>query len=198
VEARVEVELLEGRALMAYGAYSVVNTLIAKDNILLEAIYVRQTIQQNQINNLTQLSTTISDGQRQTQAIAVDFQGWFQQLLADRAAGNASGAAIAQQHLAQDLFIGSQVRSWMRIAVASSQTTQGQLLKDQAIVNQAFTIATNYLARGYSPSVVQTQAIAAIDYIGHLSQQHYTSGWGSQVALDTLINNAFTAPPTDD
>lgn len=197
--ARFEVEALEDRALMAFGwhassAGNLLATLTAKDNINLAAISARAAIQQNQIYNLNQLSQVILDGQNQTAAIAANYQQWVSLEASYRAANNGAAVAFARQQQAHDLFVGSQVRSWIRIAVASSQTTQGQLIRDQGTVNYVVNTSTNYLARHYNPTVVQTQAQYAINYVGGLSQQHYTSGAGSLFALDTLINNAFTPP----
>jgi hypothetical protein len=187
---RVEVEALEGRELMAAN-FTVADTLFAKDNINLEAIFVRQTIEQLRIENLNSLSTVVTNAQNQTAAIASDFQGWKAQEAVDRAAGNRSAVAFDRQQEALDLRIGAQVRSWLRAATVSSHTTQTQLLKDEGNVGRGFQIATGYLARNFNPTLVQNQAVAGIDRLGAIAQQHANAGQGSLAALDSLINNSF-------
>jgi hypothetical protein len=187
------VESLETRELMAAN-FTLADTLIAKDNITLAAISVKQGIEQLRIDNLTQLGTTVVDAQNQTVAIATDYQAWKAEEAASRAAGDRAGVAFARQQQKIDLAIGAQIRNWLRQATASSHIVQGQLLKDEASVNRATNVAVNNLKRHANPIVVQNQAFNALNRIGANAQQHANSGANTLAVLDNKILGAFTPP----
>jgi hypothetical protein len=187
--AVVSVEGLEGRELPT--AFTLVDTLNARDTINIQELNVIASIQNLGLASTAQFQQLIADGQARTNALANAFAG----LVASEA--NATSAAQLAAIRAEEAIVlqsGALVRGYMRKATVVENTVQTTLLRNAGSVITTFNHTQTNLSHGNNPFLTVPHAINALNSLGLQAQQHAASGAAQLTVLDNLINGPLLFP----
>lgn len=185
--ARVSVEALEGRELMA-ARFTIADTLNARDTINIQELNVLGSIENLKINAIGQFQQVIADGQARSNALATQFSALVAQEQAAAAAGNTQAVLAIRQQEGVVFHMGMQVRGLMRQATVLENTIQTTLTQNENLVVRTFNNTQWNLSRGNNPFLTVPHAVNALNAIGAMAQQHATSGSMAMGAIDARIN----------
>jgi hypothetical protein len=186
VTARLGVEGLEGRELMAAG-FTLVDTLNAKDTIDLDRLGVIAGIETLRSENVTELQTVIASGAASTQTLGAEYAALQVQYGQAIAIGDKASAAGIKQTEALVLTTGANVRLAMRQATAVATTVDKALQTDEKQINAIYNAAIGQLARHANPFTLVPPVVNALTVISTTAQNQATFGANVLQAINTKI-----------
>ena len=182
-QARVGVERLEGRELMATG-FTLVDTLNAKDAIDLDRLGAFAGIETLRTQNVTQLQTVIANGAAATQALGSRFAALQVQYSAAVAAGDAESATALKESERIVLTTGANVRAAMRLATSVASATDNALIADENQVNAIYRAAVGNLSRHANPFTLVPPVVNALTVVTTTAQTQAIHGSAALRAIN--------------